>query len=121
MSHMESPRVTTARRRPPRSDVGLKCIGAYFAFLALGSALVLVWAAPVYSESLPRSEATVTVAWGLGLAALNLFISIGLFRRVKIARWVAVFVSILMMFSWSIVGIAIFMYLIRPELDRVFA
>jgi hypothetical protein len=79
------------------------------------------WLAAVNLEMSPRSDITLVLARGVGLAALFIFISIGLFRRIRIARWVAVFVSILLMFSMSIVGIVIFMYLIRPELDGVFA
>ena len=117
---MESPKLTTARRKPPRSDVGLRCIGVVFAFLALIVFMGSVWLAAIYLEMSARPDIALVLARGVGLAALFIFISIGLFRRVSMARWMAVFVSILLMFSMSIVGIVVFMYLIRPELDRVF-
>jgi hypothetical protein len=79
-----------------------------------------VWLAAINLEMSPRSDITLMLARGVGLVALFTLISIGLFRRVRIARWVAVVVSILLMLSMSIVGIVMFMYLIRPELDRVF-
>lgn len=80
-----------------------------------------MWLVAFNLDLSPRSDMSLLVAWGVGRTTLFIFLSVGMFCRVKVARWVAVVVAILMMFSIPVVGIVIFMYLIRPELDGVFA
>jgi hypothetical protein len=112
--------MTTARRRAPRTTAGLRCVAVSFAYLALSTLLGLLLTATLMREISPQSNIDVLLMYGLGVTTLFVAISVGLFRRIRTARWAAVGTSIMLFWSVPVVGIALLMYLTRPELDGSF-
>lgn len=60
------------------------------------------------------------IGFGLSFTVLLVVISIGLYRLRRFARWAAVATSLYIALGGSVIGIMLFMYLIRPEHDGRF-
>jgi fatty acid desaturase len=117
---MSTLKVTSARRKKPKTSVGIRCIAVFFLFQALLLLIVvpILWVATgsFYSPI----ELVALIVFGLGFAVLSAVISVGLFQHRRLARWAAVGASIYMAVGGSVIGIMLFMYLIRPEHDCSF-
>lgn len=112
--------MTTARRRTPRSTVGIRCVAVFFLVMAIFLAAVVLFLAAPISNTFTRSEFVTVFGPIVAFSMLFTAISIGLFRHRKFARWAAVVTSVYMAVGGSVVGIMLFMYLIRPEHDGRF-
>ena len=112
--------MTSARRRKPKTTVGIRCIAVFFlvqAFLLLIVVPILVFATGSFYTPI---ELAAQIAFGLGFTVLLVVTSVGLLRHRRFARWAAVGASIYMAVGGSVIGIMLFMYLIRPEHDGRF-
>ena len=117
---MSTSAMTTARRRKPKNPVGIRCIAVFFLF----QALLLLIAVPIIafatSSFYSPIELAANIVFGLGFMVLLIVTSVGLFQHRRFARWAAVGASIYMAVGGSVIGIMLFMYLIRPEHDGRF-
>ncbi len=112
--------MTTARRRKPRSTVGIRCVAVFFLVTAIFLAAVALLLAIPISNNFSRAEFVTVFGPIAAFSMLFTTISLGLFQHRKFARWAAVATSIYMAVGGSVVGIMLFMYLIRPEHDGNF-
>ncbi len=112
--------MTTARRRKPKTTVGIRCIAVFFLFQAL--ILIIVVPIVVFATGSFYSpiELAALIVFGFGFTVLLIVTSVGLFQHRRFARWTAVGTSIFMAVGGSVIGIMLFMYLIRPEHDGRF-
>jgi hypothetical protein len=60
------------------------------------------------------------IGFGLSFTVLLIVTSIGLYQHRRFARWAAILTSLYIALGGSVIGIMLFMYLIRPEHDGRF-
>jgi hypothetical protein len=117
---MGSSNLTTARRAKPRTTSSLRCAAAFHFYFFVSSLGGFIFAYVATREIYPNSNHTGLIVYGLLLSALFLAVAVGLLRRSRLARWVGVVTSLLIALGEPVIGIALIMYLIRPELDPRF-
>jgi hypothetical protein len=117
---MGSPILTTARRRLPRTTSCLRCVAAFHLYYFISTLGGLYFIVAATREMYPDSKPTGLIVYGLLLSSLFLAVAVGLLRRSRLARWVAVMTSLLIALGQPVIGIALIMYLIRPELNSRF-
>jgi uncharacterized membrane protein YeaQ/YmgE (transglycosylase-associated protein family) len=97
----------------------LKCAAAIHACFALASFVGLLLVAGVAGNVASNLGPRHFVAGFVVTVALAV-VSVGLCRRHRWARWTFVATSFVIATSHPVIGTALIMYLIRPELDRQF-
>jgi len=117
---MESSNLTSARRNKPGTTPCLRCAAAFHFYFFVTSMGSLFFAYVASREVYPNSSHTGLIVCGLLLSTLFLFVAVGLLRRRRLARWVGVVTSLLIALGQPVIGIALIMYLTRPELDLRF-
>ena len=117
---MDPSQTSSARRGNPGTTAGIRCVIAFFLLMAfaLTSATLFMVFAPddLYSVD----DIAGLIAFGLSFSLFLVLISVGLYRHRRAARWAAVVTSLCMAIGGSVIGIVLFLYLIRPEHDGRF-
>jgi hypothetical protein len=113
--------MTTARRRKPKTTAGIRCVAVFFLYFALLSTIGVLFRLTGFDDVYSQVELAILTGVGIGFTVLSIVVAIGLFRHRRFARWVAIGASLFIALGRPVIGIAIFMYLIRPELDGRFA
>jgi hypothetical protein len=113
--------LSTARRTSPKTTAGIRCVAAYFILMAFGLTSATVFMVVAQEDFYSSTEIAKRLVFSLSSTVLLVVISIGLYQRRRFARWAAVATSLYIALSGSVIGILLFMYLIRPEHDGRFA
>ena len=112
--------MTSARRRKPKSTVGIRCVSVFFLFLAFTLATVVFLFSIGFGGAYSQTELGAIFAYSIAFIVLLVVVSVGLLQHRRYARWAAIGTSLYIAIGGSVVGIILFMYLIRPELDERF-
>jgi len=112
--------LNTARRRLPRTTPSLRCAAVFHFYFFISTLGGLFFTVVATRKMYPHSQLAGLIILGLLVAALFLVVGVGLLRRNRLARWVAVATSLLIALGQPAIGIALIMYLIRPELNPRF-
>lgn len=112
--------ITSARRRKPKTTVGIRCVSVFFLFMAFTLATVIFLISTGFGGAYSQTELRALVTNSIAFIVLLVAVSVGLLQHRRYARWAAVATSLYIAVGGSVVGIVLFMYLIRPELDERF-
>jgi hypothetical protein len=118
---MSTPTISSARREKPRTTVGVRCVAVFYLFQAFLLAFMIPILVIVWSQGSPPIEIGVPVGFGVTFGAIYVLVAVGLLKHHRLARWAAVATSFFTAVGGSVIGIAVFMYLIRPEHDGHFS